>query len=94
MSKKTIFIMNIGVIVLWLITGITTLLSGEVSKVSYGCCLSVLLLTWVLKTINDFRIEGLYDEQKKWFNRYTTLLNCYIKSLEKTNTKEENDNDN
>lgn len=93
MSKKTILIMDVTVSIIWLFTGVSTLLSDEISKISYGGCLIVMLLSLVLKTINDCRINDLCESNHKWFKMYTKLLNQHIELLAKTDAKEDFDND-
>lgn len=89
MNKKTIIIMNVVVIIMWLATIIINLLSDNISKTSYGMCGFMLIFSWIFKTVSDIHVHDLYNSRKEQLNRYCRLLNCYIELLKKTNTEEE-----
>lgn len=86
--KKITLALNITVIGLWLVTGICVFLSGNVTKLQYGACWFILLMSWSLKTHADFRNAELYEKNQRLIDRYISLLNIITKSK-----KEDNDNE-
>ena len=89
MNKKTIIIMNVVVIVMWLATIIINLLSEDISKFSYGVCGFTLILSWIFKTVSDVRICELYDQNSKLFEKYYKLLSEHLKTIRNIIMKEE-----
>lgn len=79
MNKKTIIIMNIVVMVAWLATIIINLLSDDISKISYGACGFMLILSWIFKTVDNVRICELYDHNTKLLQGYVELLKTIFK---------------
>lgn len=82
MNKKTIIIMNSVVIAVWLATIIINLLSEDISKFSYGACGFILILTWVLRTVDNIRICELYDHNNKMLHDYVELMKNIFKKEE------------
>ena len=83
MSKKTIITLNVIVMAVWMITIIINLLSGDISKFSYGACGFTLLLSWFYKTLTDVRVFNLYDENTKLRHERFEMLKRLLMKEEK-----------
>ena len=79
---------NILVIITWIFTGVVTLLSDEVSKVSYGCAIVTLLMSWIFKAITDINHFRLLDDNKKLIHDNFELYKLLFKKEEKKNEHE------